>query len=331
MSWYYIGPDKTGLACDYCCAGFYESFGSCLPASCEVSGSKVYRDYLCPNSNFPTPFHYYKLDPVTNTATISVNPTKCTTLSPECATYTPSEGLNAAGRVGSGCSQTVVISSTSCFNSTQSCTFLGCETACGYEQQPGAIVWPYSCMPNGGNCSCSQIGPSYSTCGCICANPRSEWNNTCCNPNEGELCYCGGGGQGCVPCPDGTEACFGLPCPCEGSALPDPPCNFCEQITCPGPGGTYYCAEKQCYPACSAGYECSCGSCSCNAPSTCCVGDLFGYIWDASAKACRSCGYGYPPPTNCCAPNRAGCSSNDSICCNDGRCYNESTTLCRYS
>lgn len=330
-NWYYIGPDKTGLNCPNCCNAFSISGGSCQPKSCQLSGSLVIRNYLCPNPTFPTPFHYYKITPSTGNASIAPNPRFCSTVSPSCYTYTPSVGLNAAGRIGSSCSSQEYVSAVNnCDASQRTCTSedIVCDTSCGYA--PGGIIfYPKRCEPNPlGVCSCVSSS-SYSECDCLCV--AGPFNGLCYqNTDSTGSCYVDPGQEDCIYCDDGTLACDGAPC-CNNSPLPDPPCTACEKIVCGG--DFYYCAPKSCDPDCSDGYECSCGTCVCNTSSTCCKGYSYGWSYNSAARQCRSCGYGYNSTQNgCCdsAWKRKSCDAG-SICCNDGRCYDEATTLCTIS
>ena len=328
MPWYYIGPDKTGLTCPDCCAAFYSSGGSCIPRPCSVSGSSVFRNYVCPSTTFPTEFHYYKVNPATGNVTIAPNPRKCSTVASECATYTPTTGLNAAARIGSGCSQSYVTSEHNCSDILDPCPNASLCNTCGLSQY-GNIVYPRSCNPNpSGHCSCSSDSAnSYNGCNCVCLGP----GGICCQSYDSTAdCYCGSNPDGnpCTPCPDGSEDCGGFGC-CGGASVPS--CTSCQEIVCEG-GDTYVCSEKPCYPASRPGYSCSCGQLVCNTSSTCCVGPSWGYTWISSTKECRSCGYGYPSVGSSCCDStfrRKGCSLSTSICCNDGLCYDSSTTLCK--
>jgi hypothetical protein len=316
MSWYLVGPDKTGLDCSDCCAAFYLSDGSCSLRPCSVIGGQARRNYVCPSTSFPTDFHYYKRNPTTGDITIAPNPRRCSSVAPECATYSPTTGLNAAGRVGTGCSQTYVEATYGCNGSMSSCSDQGCDTACGYVQV-GNIYYTSSCTtePNA-TCSCVS-GPTVDTCGCALQNPPTS-----------ECPQCGDPGAPCCTrrCPDGSIVCVDFPCPCDG--LPAPSCTECQDLYCVD-GEELICVDKTCATECSAGYECSCGVCVCNTSSTCCAG-LWGYSFNPETRECTSCGHGYNSPRNgCCDVNyiRKGCEAG-SICCNDGRCYAENTTLC---
>lgn len=316
MSWYLVGPDKTGLDCSDCCAAFYESEGACSIRPCSIIGGQARRNYVCPSTSFPTDFHYYKRNPTTGDITIAPNPRRCSNVAPECATYSPSTGLNAGGRIGTGCSQTYVEATYGCTGSSSSCPTLNCNTACGYLPNPaGAIYYTSSCTtePNA-TCSCVSSS-SYSTCGCIQISASTEECVVIC-PYYRE-------------CNDGTIVCnLEDPCPCDDLPLPDPPCTACQEEFCTGE--ELVCRDRTCVPACSAGYTCSCGVCVCNTSSTCCPG-IWGWSFDPENKRCFSCGDGYEnyESSGCCDENyiRKRCQAG-SICCNDGRCYSASTTLC---
>lgn len=327
-NWHYIGPDKTGFDCPDCCTAFSVSNGSCVPKSCQVLGSSVFRNYLCPNSSFPTPFHYYKITPSTGNASIAPNPKFCSTVSPSCYTYSPSTGLNAAGRIGTGCSQTYVTYTTDCYGSISStCPGGGCDTACGYTQT-GFIAYPKSCFPTpGGACSCVSLSSYAVACGCQCtAGPLP--GGLCYQTFDPQApCYVDPGNYNCIQCPDGSLACDGAAC-CNGAELPPEGCNQCEQLVCTG--DAYTCSPLFCSTACSAGFTCSCGTCVCNTASTCCSGDTYGWFYSSDTRECISCGYNfYASREGCCdyTWKRKNCQAG-SICCNDGRCYDESTTLC---
>ena len=326
MAWYIVGPDKTGLDCSNCCAAFYESYGSCSIKSCSISGSRVFRNYVCPSTAFPTPLHYYKINTSTGDVTIEPNPRLCSTVSPSCYTYTPNTGLNAGGRVGSGCSsQTYVTSSNNCYGSQESCEE-GCDTECGYAPE-GSVYYPKSCLPNpSGACSCESLS-SFSSCACTCVSGPFDGN---CQQSSDPTssCYVSSPGPDCTLCPDGTYACGDEEC-CGGAGYPTVPCTDCQEYSCSDAG--YICVDKVCFPECTRpGYSCVCGSCRCNTSSTCCIDYSAGWLFDSSTRTCASCGLGYNDSSSgCCDTNwkRKGCDTG-SICCNDGRCYEEATTLC---
>jgi len=329
-TWYYIGPDKTGLACPDCCAAYrMPNNPSCSLPGCQVSGSTVFRDYLCTNAAFPTPYHYYSLNPGTRVATIAPNPRFCSTVSSNCYTYTPSGGLNDAGRVGSGCSQTTVTSSNNCVGSSSECE-LPCNAECGLVQI-GGIYNPSSCEPNpSGVCACSSTSRFINTCGCECVSgPFPGGACTQCNSSDAP-CYqnCSNDPDPCTLCPDGTIVCPPDTCCGSSATLPEEPCNECQNIRCSN--NQYYCESKSCSESCLPGFECSCGQCQCYTESTCCVGAQAGWSWNSATKTCRSCGYSYnSPPNGCCdsAWRRKGCSASH-VCCNDGRCYFDNYVLC---
>jgi hypothetical protein len=326
MAWYIVGPDKTGLKCDNCCAAFVESFGSCTIKSCSVSGSSVFRNFVCPSTAFPTPLHYYKITPSTGNVTIEPNPRLCSTVGTDCYTYTPTTGLNTGGRIGSGCSQTYVTSTRTCNGSQAPCA-LTCDTACGYVVS-GFQNYPKSCVPNpSGVCSCVSQD-SFDDCRCECVD--GPFAGACFQTYDSEgSCFVSGISPDCILCPDGTYACGeGAEC-CGGAAYPSEPCAECQDYSCSDTG--YICAERICFPSCSrSGYSCICGSCQCNTSYTCCTDDAMGWSFDSSERICKSCGYGYSGSSSgCCDTDwkRKGCDAG-SVCCNDGRCYAESTTLC---
>ncbi len=325
-TWYYIGPDKTGFDCSDCCAGFSSVGGSCVPASCSIVGSLVRRNYVCPSTTFPSPFHYYFRNATTGNVAVSLNPIKCPSgVDPACGYFTPElNTLNSGGRAGSGCSQSWVSwTSGQCQSSSSSCP--ACDAECGYTQS-GALIYNKYCSINGSSCSCVDAG-STNTCQCVCVQEGG-----CCSPDPESPCYCGE--TPCILCPDGTYACFGAECACGGSPIPT--CNSCQSLECIE-GTSYSCVEKSC-GECSSGYICSssgaaCGTCVCNSSSTCCVGEFFGFRYDSSSRTCRSCGYdpsgSYPTSSSsCCRAVQKGCSNATQKCCADGLCYSSATTLC---
>lgn len=311
-TWYLIGPDRTGFNCQDCCAGFSDDAGSCLPVSCPTSPSK-FRKYLCPNSQFPTPHHMYKWngDP-DSSATISVNPIVCPSASTTCWSYTPTGGLNAAGRIGSNCVQSYVTSNNICITSSGPCPPPGpCLT------RTGNIFYPKSCVTTSSGCHCSS-GSSYSTCAYYC--DRDNPGCDCCP----DMCY--------DICPDGTPIawCCDEPqpiCYCDPEAIP----------TCPGDcspdcdgGGNWVCPPVSCSPSCSSGYNCVCGTCLCSGQA-CCRGYSAGWSYNEATNECEPCYQGYWSRSDCCYKfyKQKHCSNENDICCNDGRCYSQSTVLCQ--
>lgn len=334
MPWYYIGPDKTGLTCSSCCAGFSISslFNFCEPYPCPVPPSS-YRNYFCPNSQNPTPDHVYSWNGNPNSnVTIKANPVICGP-STTCWSYFPSTGLNAAGRIGSGCGepQVYVDSYYNCHNSTSACPPCPDSPCCeGSVPTGGRGVYRF-CATTESGCHCVS-GASYDNCGCPACAYNCVLGDPCYNINA-----CGGDG-GCpyyeyYTCPDGTSVYYcpaygPPPCDCPGES----PCGACQLSECNA--GNWVCTPLSCDPACSAGFVCSCGQCSCTTASTCCPGDARGWSYDSNQEPkCRPCYYGWEgeQPSNCCDSRwkRKNCSTG-YVCCRDGRCYPSNTVLCDY-
>ena len=338
MSWYYIGPDKTGLQCSSCCAGFYESYGSCYPYPCPVYPS-VFRNYYCPNPENPTPHHVYKWNGNANTSvTISVNNRVCPTFFTNCWSYTPSTGLNSAGRIGGGScgdSQSYVTSYYNCYPED-----LGCSFGCGNPTcvaQTGGRYRQNSCVTTDSGCRCSS-GSIIDNCSCTVFSVNYVDSTDPCyvDPTSG-----GGDPSTCyVYCPDGTVLeydCYPpyptCPIPCEAEP---PECPSCTDLIC-GEYGIWGCSVRSCPAPCPAeGYTCSCGECSCNAAFTCCTDAERGWFFNNSwtPSKCRPCYYGWEnsSPSGCCdsAWKTKNCGFG-WVCCKDGRCYPENTVLCDYT
>jgi len=313
-TWYFIGPDKTGFNCTDCCAGFSYSGASCLPYACPTSPSK-FRNYLCPNSEFPTPHHIYKWNGDPNSSvSISVNHITCPSSSTTCWSYTPTGGLNAAGRRGSNCSQSYVTSTYRCTGDFGTCPPFSCSEGCF---PMGSIVYPEFCSVTASGCHCSSSS-SYENCYCFC-------------PDDG--CEFGQGTKECID-EDGNSFpevwCYGDPepiCPCYGTP---PDCGSCSPECVDT--GYYTCPPSTCSPACSAGFVCECGECVCNTSSTCCVGYSAGWYYNTAAPSrCEPCYEGYWSRSDCCYKlyKQKHCSNENDTCCNDGRCYSQSTVLCQ--
>jgi hypothetical protein len=342
MAWYLIGPDKTGLNCSSCCAAFRIISDSCAPLPCSTDGQP--RSYICPSTAFPTPDHVYSyLGGPADNVTIEVNPVKCGN-STECYSY---EGgpLNSGGRIGTGCSQEYVTSLAICGNELFPCE--GPPPDCGPCASPvtlAGIIYK-SCFKSAGESKCGCYSCSESReqeCGCVTTTCL------CCGYVDPETCC----NTECIfeyECPDGTivtyNSCTELPsCPCAGSPEPDPPCTECQEVYCAGE--TLACRNRSCPSVanctvvpwaspCGAGYSCSCGTCSCTSQSTCCVGASEGWSYSAGESRCIPC---YEPiggtpwvKEDCCDSvwQRKRCDEG-KVCCNDGRCYDESTVLCEY-
>lgn len=337
--WYYIGPDRTGLACSICCAGFSSKDGSCQPYSCPLPPSS-FRPYICPNSTFPTPQHVYKFtNSSKSSVSISVNSLICPSSSTTCWSYTPSSGLNAGGRIGEvscSVSQSHVTSSFNCTglnNGCPECPNLQCCVTTGRDG------YDESCVTTESGCRC-QSGSYENTCGCLCtwnyrdpASPcYSSTSQPDCStdPSSCETCY--------IYCDDGTVLTYycgeTVPvCPGGPSCGQPPTCeNPCQTPVCIN--NVYYCVNKTCPPPCPAeGYSCSCGECLCTTESTCCGG--FGFIYSSSsAQKCTPCYQGWEgtQPEDCCDAvwKRKSCQGENQVCCNDGRCY-DSNILCDFN
>jgi len=309
LTWYFIGPDKTGFNCTDCCAGFSFSGESCLPYACPTSPSK-FRKYLCPNSEFPTPHHMYKWNGnPDSSATIAVNPIVCPNSSTTCWSYTPSGGLNAAGRIGSNCSQSYVTSSNICMTSITPCTPGPCAMV------SGNIFYPKSCITTASGCICSS-GSSYNTCTATCDDSDPE-----CDPCE--RCY--------HTCPSGEiveyDCGYSYECSCDSAS--EPTCPGGCSPDCDG-NGNWFCPPVSCTPACSSGYSCNCGICSC-VEQACCSGISAGWTWNSGLNTCEPCYQGYWSRSDCCYKRykQKHCSNENDTCCNDGRCYSQSTVLCQ--
>lgn len=333
--WYYVGPDKTGFDCPDCCAAFSYSYGSCFVASCSVSLGQARRNYVCPTEAFPSPFHYYYIQPGTNNVSVSANPVLCPGGVQESCGYfePPLNTLNSGGRIGAGCSQEYVTwIDGPCSPYTQDCPGT-CNENCGIYMT-GNVTFLNSCYASGGVCGCNNAG-SINNCACECLAPI--WGALCCDPDpeaSGE-CACGsdsGGGDNnnCTSCDDGTQACPG-PCLCAGSPVPE--CGYCETVSCNGTN--YVCDTPSCSEGCDAGFTCVCGGCVCTTSDTCCSGDRYGFSFVPYGPPnyggeCISCGDGYPTYAGkgcCLGYERKGCEVGEK-CCADGRCYPSETTLC---
>lgn len=333
--WYYIGPDKTGLLCSDCCAGFSDKNGSCQPYSCPVASSS-FRPYICPNPSFPSPEHVYAW---TNTSkssvSIIVNSYFCPSSSTTCWSVSPSTGLNAGGRVGGvGCSSEPVYVSSfyNCHDDNRNCG--ACDETCCVKT--GANYTPRSCVSSAGGCNCVS-GSSVNTCSCLCFYQGFDSEAPCysepllCPPN----CPCD---QTNIDCPDGTTLyyCVGdtppeCPIPCEGE---EPSCGGCWNAYCNFSTGSYVCPPNCPSGGCGAGFSCSCGNCFCTTASTCCTANEVGWSFQgySSSPRCKACYRGWENSSrngDCCdeAWIRKNCNPG-SICCNDGRCYSSSTVMC---
>jgi hypothetical protein len=311
MSWYYIGPDKTGFDCSICCAGFYELGGSCVPFLCSTDGYP--RSYVCPSTSFPSPRHVYAwLGGPNDDVTIEPNPVLCGNAD---ACYTITGGpLNSAGRIGSGCNQTYVVSEYQCADETTYCPSPPpCPPPGELVEISGSIF--YSCFRSGNSCSCYSTGSTPAVCNCLN------------NPGACECCDENGAPEGCSYncvyedlCPDGSirysNTCTGAVDP---PSCPPAPC----ENTCPAPPGV---------PACEAayGYSCDCGICNCIDTSVC-ICEPEGLSYDALTDTCVPCYAGDWEKEDCCdiVWKRKNCEEG-KVCCNDGRCYDENTVLCVY-
>lgn len=327
-TWYFIGPDKTGFDCPNCCYGFSDVDGECVAAACPTA-SQSFRNYLCPNSTYPTPQHIYAWDDDGYDRPVSIRPNShvCRVSSTTCYSYSPLL-INAAGRVGSGCSQTTVTPEYLCLPDFGDCPPLDCEEGC---VPMGNIVYPEYCSITGSGCHCASSS-SYANCYCHCPS-SSCFFNQCSTSCRGEIVtFC---------CEDDTPI-----CDCSG----DPPseCGSCG-FYCTY-DGYYECRPSTCSPSCSEGFSCSCGECLCNTSSTCCVGTSAGWVYVSSVSAtystsslsgyCKPCYSGwqdgvYSQPPNevisCCYLlwKQKNCEE-DEWCCNDGRCYQSKSILCDF-
>jgi hypothetical protein len=324
-AWYYIGPDKTGFSCPNCCYGFSSSGGACLPVACPTPPSK-FRNFLCPNSTYPTPNHIYAWDGDPDTDVyIAVNSIVCPTSVDYCWSWAPTTGLNAAGRIGSGCNQDTVELINNCTFDTADCPGT-CPEEC---TRVGNIIFPYYCSVSSAGCSC-QLSSSYASCFCYCPEDPCPYGEASVSCRGETVTYCITPGAG-PPI-----------CDCEG----DPPsdCGPCG-YEC-GTDGYYFCRPTSCSTSCSSGFSCSCGTCECNTASTCCVGPSSGWVYMPAVPAtssasslsgyCKPCYDGwrsseYVGPPDCCYfPWKAKNCQTDEWCCNDGRCYESETILCDF-
>lgn len=319
MAWYYIGPDKTGFDCSICCAGFTDLGGTCAPFACSTNGYP--RSYVCPSTEFPSPRHVYSwLGGPNDDVTIEPNPVLCGSGD---ACYTITGGpLNSAGRIGSGCSQTYVVSEYQCENQT---TFCPTPPTCGGGEElveiPGTIF--YSCFRSADSCSCYSYSEVEPQCACVSSSSSCELVVCCGDVDDPPGCV-----FNCLYeelCPNGTirvlDWCGNLP--------PDPfTCPECvdssgNPLTCMAPPGVASCDPLY-------GYSCSCGVCTCEDKSVCECPAL-GYSYDAITDSCVPCYQGDWEKEDCCDAvwKRKNCAEGE-VCCNDGRCYEENTVLCVY-
>lgn len=320
-NWYYIGPDKTGLACNSCCAGFTDVGGTCAPFACSTDGYP--RPYVCPNPTFPTPNHVYSwLGGAIDDVTIEPNPVLCGT-STVCYSYSPSAGLNSGGRIGEGCTgQTYVTSTYLCEDVSTACPS---PPACSPPQElveiSGTIF--YSCFRSGDSCSCYSYAELDAQCACISSSSNCDLV-VCCDDF--------GDPPGCVfdcfyeeLCPNGTVRTLDY---C-GRSPPSPfSCPECvdssgNPLTCMAPPGVASCDATY-------GYSCSCGICTCVDKSIC-ECPAIGFSYDPGTDTCVPCYEGEWVREDCCdiVWKQKNCASG-YVCCNDGRCYEESTVLCEY-
>lgn len=324
--WYYIGPDITGFSCSNCCAGFSIIGLACAPYPCSTNGL---RNYICPPPANPTPHHIYAWDGVS--ANIVVNPLICSGGSTECYTYTGGP-LNSAGRIGAGCVQTYVTSAYICESTYTNPPCNDPPVTCSCGQTP--VITPDILYKSCESCSCVSTSSTVGTCGCTTVGA------VCCNTCEGdpeceECCFtdltytevCGDGTtRTCNTC---TFTCFPEePCQeCTGDCGGE--CPECHDCKCVVGSSTRTCVSRSCASSCSVGYECSCGVCTCNTSSTCCVGFSSGWTYNSSTKQCVSCGTGVWTRTDCCDTTwkQKNCAAG-KVCCNDGRCYDDGTVLC---
>lgn len=338
--WYYIGPDKTGINCPDCCAAFEGTEQSCEPLACP-SGGASFREYICPNPNFPTLQHIYAWVPggQKSSVTIKVNSYFCPANSTRCYDYSPKDNLNAAGRIGSASCGNIpryVTSTYLCGNATPECP--PCGECCELTEQPIRVG---ACISSAGGCSCSFLSQTGS-CRCTCQYQQSD-STASCYQDPGSFydpCRVLGFNLEWVTCPDGTQIWY-----CEGDEIPlcpdpDPaPCYgvppYCSPCGYPATcdDGEWICdpsnAPPPCNPSCGAGYYCACGTCICNTSATCCSEERTG--WEYSAPfTCIPCYQGFQTrPDNCCdaAFKRKRCGPGE-VCCNDGRCYNDYDVMC---
>lgn len=330
-TWYYIGPDKTGFSCSTCCAGFHSESGSCVPYPCPSSPS-AFRNYYCPNSSNPTPDHVYKWngDP-DSSVTIGVNPVLCPGSSTTCYSYTPTSGLNSAGRIGGGAcgvSQSYVTPIYNCDYIYSACPGCGTDGCCDIVGTRGVERY---CSTTSSGCHCAS-GSSFNTCDCVCNFQYTDPDSPCyLDPGSGgnpETCY--------KDCPNGLQlsyTCGTTPpdCPCTEE---QPSCPPCYSLVCQD--GNWTCVAYSCGAPCPApGYSCSCGVCSCTSSTTCCTDYSRGWSFNSTAEPkCIPCYYGWEAiqPADCCDVSwkRKNCASG-SICCRDGRCYAENTVLCDFN
>lgn len=364
--WHYIGPDRTGLLCNNCCDGFSLQNDVCKPVSCPNPPSS-FRPYICTNPAFPTPHHSYKFtDDSRSSVSIVVNTVVCrvngqVSGTTECWDYTPPDGLNPGGRVGGiGCSTSpVYVEASSLCSSTSEdcppcpgdplcCGAVGEKTTlevCSWASQTGCYCYAY---------------PEVNTCSCKC-NYQYEYPNRACYRDPGQ----GGGGGGGQP-PD--EPCQLEPWYCSGGITfywcpnrdPQPECppncdyatnaSICDQTsfygfpcvyraTCVDVGGgsaNYFCissCDLSCYYAFPR-FGCECGQCRCQTSDTCCVDSEAGWSFKGrnSTSKCKPCydGWEGTEPEDCCdvAWKQKGCRTSYEVCCNDGRCYANSTAMC---
>lgn len=357
--WYFIGPDKTGHRCPYCCDGFKSSGLSCT-IDCSNSYTCVPETLLqegaagvppCWVYGRDNPGEPYSISIVWNSRYHSSYSYTCFPSGPPCVN---SAGWVVTSKDGSGgaCSGYRGSWGLGTCPAAVGCT--GCSQVLRTVLQgcPGEPTTSTELCPTGGICPngspiyCPGDPPevdeyytitTYPTClSCsICSTYSTNTADAC-------TCYCETpcvcGEPGCPPC----TPCINHSCPsCEepylifGGVDPDDCACSVPVMGCPS-GWVQECRSGSC------GYENHC-YCDPNLPDAdCCQNAPSHYDispgptgWINAFGICNPChALSNDAGADCCSRDavayiRKGCSTNSDICCPDGRCYSKLDVICR--
>lgn len=311
--WYFVGVDRTGHKCPYCCDAFAKQVDNVCRPSCE--SSSAYK-YLCTPAPLDVDCWYYSSVSAPPSVQIEWNSFYfgSSTDPGDCFGTVPT--VNAAGWATlavPACSQVKAVMSQAC--GSDSISLCDPEPGGCYSNCVGFAWVSWYCA---GCTVCSQS--SGGGCECSCDDTIGGCESVC------HPCLCPNGD----PCDEFGE-CSGCDMETVGAA---PDCGVCSFADL-----DEFC-EWECVPlrSCATGFAAICTSsglfCRCNVNSDCCTGpQAAGYIWHSSDSQCKPCYEPSVSSSDCCSLESGAyvqkhCSA-DYRCCPDGRCYPSSTVVCR--
>ena len=356
--WYYVGPDKTGHRCPYCCDAFKATGDGCA-LDCSNSYTCVPGALPQEGANGVPPCWVYGRNSPTDPYSVSIvwntryHGGFVSTCFPSGAPCVNSAGWVVVSKDGSGGACSGYRGSLGLCPAAAGCT--GCQQTFRYVQHgcPGSASTSFLPCPSEGDlCANGDVvycpdGPgvedytitTYPTCTscstCTTYTTNTAWECTC-YCTEDPPCPCGE--PGCDPC----AQCINHSCPsCNEAYLPfgggEPDDCACSVpvMNCPSGwlqecrdcGGTW---RNHCY----CGPELANSDCCQTAPSHYDI-TRGPTGWINAFGICTPChALSNDAGADCCSRDavayiRKGCSTNSDICCPDGRCYSKSDVICR--